>query len=193
MQTWSAAWLTGLVCAAAVLVFSPDNHVWFPVAVGLGFLTHLAGDMLTVEYRTLCQVEVSVTGYNEDPRALYDVPEVRRWVGMILKRWPDMLFWLTPGSLWIFMLSLNPSMNERLPGGGHKISFDTDVITEQIASSHVAAERLLRKGGLRAAQIAPIAEAAQQNMLSMFQHKQFGQYMVVHPKLKEVVTYRRRA
>jgi membrane-bound metal-dependent hydrolase YbcI (DUF457 family) len=49
VQTWSSAWLTGLVCAAAVLVFSPDNHVWFPVAVGLGFVTHIAGDMLTVE------------------------------------------------------------------------------------------------------------------------------------------------
>jgi membrane-bound metal-dependent hydrolase YbcI (DUF457 family) len=46
---WSTAWLLGLVAAIAVLVFSPDSHAWFPVAVGLGFVTHIAGDMLTVE------------------------------------------------------------------------------------------------------------------------------------------------
>ena len=49
VQTWSTAWVLGLAAALAVLVFSPDNHVWFPVAVGLGFLTHIAGDLLTVE------------------------------------------------------------------------------------------------------------------------------------------------
>lgn len=46
---WSTAWGLGLVAAAAVVLFSPDNRSWFPVAVGLGFLTHLAGDLLTVE------------------------------------------------------------------------------------------------------------------------------------------------
>ena len=47
--TWSSAWGLGLVAAAAVLLFCPDNATWFPIAVGLGFLTHLAGDALTVE------------------------------------------------------------------------------------------------------------------------------------------------
>jgi membrane-bound metal-dependent hydrolase YbcI (DUF457 family) len=49
VRTWSAAWLIGLVAAAAVVVFAPDNPTWFPIAVGLGFLTHIAGDLLTVE------------------------------------------------------------------------------------------------------------------------------------------------
>ncbi|HET6825536.1 MAG TPA: metal-dependent hydrolase [Amnibacterium sp.] len=49
VKRWSTAWLLGLLTAAAVLVFSPDNPVWFPVAVGLGFVTHIAGDLLTVE------------------------------------------------------------------------------------------------------------------------------------------------
>ena len=30
---------------------------------------------LTIECGKLCHLEISVTGYNEDPRALYDVPE----------------------------------------------------------------------------------------------------------------------
>jgi membrane-bound metal-dependent hydrolase YbcI (DUF457 family) len=46
---WGTAWLIGLACAVAVLVFAPDTSGWFPVAVGLGFVTHLAGDLLTVE------------------------------------------------------------------------------------------------------------------------------------------------
>lgn len=49
VKRWSTAWLVGLAAAAAVVLFSPDNHVWFPIAVGLGFLTHIAGDLLTVE------------------------------------------------------------------------------------------------------------------------------------------------
>jgi hypothetical protein len=49
VRSWSAAWLIGLGAAAAVVVFAPDNPVWFPVAVGLGFLTHIAGDLLTIE------------------------------------------------------------------------------------------------------------------------------------------------
>lgn len=48
-RTWSAAWGIGLVAAVAVVVFAPDNPTWFPIAVGLGFVTHIAGDLLTVE------------------------------------------------------------------------------------------------------------------------------------------------
>lgn len=44
----STAWGVGLVAATLVVLLSPDNPTWFPVAVGLGFLAHLAGDLLTV-------------------------------------------------------------------------------------------------------------------------------------------------
>lgn len=49
VQHWGTAWLVGLAAAAAVLLFAPDTSAWFPVAVGLGFVTHLAGDLLTIE------------------------------------------------------------------------------------------------------------------------------------------------
>lgn len=49
VRRWSTAWGLGLLAAVAVVVFSPDNATWFPIAVGLGFVTHLAGDLLTVE------------------------------------------------------------------------------------------------------------------------------------------------
>jgi membrane-bound metal-dependent hydrolase YbcI (DUF457 family) len=49
VRSWSAAWAIGLLAAIAVVVFAPDNATWFPIAVCLGFLTHIAGDLLTVE------------------------------------------------------------------------------------------------------------------------------------------------
>jgi membrane-bound metal-dependent hydrolase YbcI (DUF457 family) len=49
VKHWAAAWLLGLIAAVLVLVYSPDSTTWFPVAVGLGFVTHIAGDLLTVE------------------------------------------------------------------------------------------------------------------------------------------------
>ncbi|MBW4041216.1 MAG: metal-dependent hydrolase [Acidobacteria bacterium] len=49
VPSWTAAWGIGILAAAAVVVFAPDNPTWFPIAVGLGFLTHIAGDLLTVE------------------------------------------------------------------------------------------------------------------------------------------------
>ena len=49
VRTWTAAWGIGIVAAGAVVVFAPDNPTWFPIAVGLGFVTHIAGDLLTVE------------------------------------------------------------------------------------------------------------------------------------------------
>jgi membrane-bound metal-dependent hydrolase YbcI (DUF457 family) len=49
VRSWSAAWTIGILAAAAVVLFAPDNAAWFPIAVGLGFLAHIAGDMLTVE------------------------------------------------------------------------------------------------------------------------------------------------
>jgi hypothetical protein len=146
---------------------------------------------LTVESQNLCQLEVVITGYNEDPRALYDVPEVRRWIGAIMKRWPDMLFWLTPGSLWIFLLSLNPEMVEALPGHGHRIAFDTEVIAHQVATTHVAAEAILREKGLDAAQFAPIHKTARDNLFAMYEKKRFGDYIVIHPKHNQPITYRR--
>ncbi|BDI21878.1 metal-dependent hydrolase [Herbiconiux sp. L3-i23] len=44
---WSTAWLLGLASAAIVFFFAADSTVWFPLAVGLGFVAHLVGDALT--------------------------------------------------------------------------------------------------------------------------------------------------
>ncbi len=49
---------------------------------------------LTIEYGKLVHVEILVGGYNDDETALYEVPEVKRWIKLIHTRWPDTLMWL---------------------------------------------------------------------------------------------------
>lgn len=65
---------------------------------------------LTMEIGELIRVEVLIGGYNDDPRSWYEVPEVRRWVKKLLGRWPDTLLWLTPASLWYFVLSADSKL-----------------------------------------------------------------------------------
>src|SRR4051794_25217369 len=81
--------------------------------------------VLTVRHCQLNVVELLIGGWDDDPRGLYEVPEVRRWVAAAEQRWPDLLFWLTPDSLRTCLLSLNPEMFRRPPGGPLQISFDT--------------------------------------------------------------------
>lgn len=41
------AWAVSIALAATVLVYGADNWLWFPAAVGIGYLAHLVGDFIT--------------------------------------------------------------------------------------------------------------------------------------------------
>lgn len=47
VKAWAAAWALGALLAAGIVVFAPEQIVWFPLAVMVGFIAHLAGDLLT--------------------------------------------------------------------------------------------------------------------------------------------------
>lgn len=47
VDSWLAAWLAGVALGLFILVVAPDQIAWFPLAVTLGFVAHLAGDALT--------------------------------------------------------------------------------------------------------------------------------------------------
>ncbi|MGG7508124.1 metal-dependent hydrolase [Plantibacter sp. YIM 135249] len=47
VRSWSAAWMLGGIVGLAVVLLAPGSVEWFPVAVVLGFLAHLVGDLLT--------------------------------------------------------------------------------------------------------------------------------------------------
>ena len=145
---------------------------------------------LTVEYGQLNHVEILIGGYNDDDRSLYEVPEVRRWIKLIHTRWPDLLFWLTPGSLWLCVLCLNPDMHKRLPDGRLQIALDTERLLGQFAASHLAGEEVLERAGMAEDRIDRASGQAKQNVLQMFDQKKLGDYTVVYPKDGKVLIYR---
>ena len=46
-----------------------------------------------------CNLSVSVNGYDDDPRELYEIPEVRRYLQGLDQEWPFWFFFLTPPSI----------------------------------------------------------------------------------------------
>lgn len=48
VRSWAQAWLLGTVIGFAVMVLIPGDQTWLPVAITVGFVVHLLGDMLTV-------------------------------------------------------------------------------------------------------------------------------------------------
>ena len=49
VPSWLLAWGLGLLAGMAVFVYASDSTIWFPLAVALGYLAHIAGDALTVQ------------------------------------------------------------------------------------------------------------------------------------------------
>jgi|SRR5215831_293411 len=145
---------------------------------------------LTVQYSQLNHLEILIRGYDDDVRSLYEVPEVRRWINILHTRWPDALFWLTPGSLWTSLLCLNPEMHKRLPDGRLQIALDTDHIYEQFAASVMAGDEVLREAGMAEDLVERACDQALKNLSQMFDRKQLGDYVVVHPKDGKILTYR---
>jgi len=146
---------------------------------------------LTVEYGELNHIELTVAGYDDDPRALYDVPEVNRWMRLARQHWPDLLFWLTPGSLWPVVLCLNPAMHKQQEDGRVRVEMDKRVVAKQAAASQLAALKLLSERGMTADALDLVVKRAQLNVMQLFERKKFGDYMVVHPKSGQPVNYRR--
>jgi hypothetical protein len=146
---------------------------------------------LTLAHRRLNVLEILIDGYNSDPRSLYEVPEVRRWFSLVRKTWPDLLFWLTPGALWVVILSLNPDMHQRLPDGRARIELDPDRVNLEFATSQIKGEAALKKAGLSDADVTQAGEQAQANLIQMYQRKRLGDYVVVHPTKGDITTYRR--
>lgn len=121
---------------------------------------------------------------------LYEVPEVRRWMRTVADSWGDYLFWLTPGSLWIALLCMNPTMWSRPADGSLRIEFEPETVFQQFAVSTVMATDLLRKNGMKKSQVRAAGDQAKANLFATFERKQFGDYVVLHPGEGSVVTYR---
>lgn len=47
-RSWPLAWILGTGVAAAITVWAPALWQWLPLAIAVGWIVHLAGDLLTV-------------------------------------------------------------------------------------------------------------------------------------------------
>lgn len=47
VRTWLSAWALGALLGIFIVLFAPEQVAWFPLAVTIGFVAHLAGDFLT--------------------------------------------------------------------------------------------------------------------------------------------------
>lgn len=144
---------------------------------------------LTAKYNQLNLVEILVSGYDDDPRSLYEVVEVRAWMQAIHQQWPDWLFWLTPASLWACMLSLNPEMHSRDGEGQLRVQLDTDRLIKQFQKSGEAAAMILLNADMNPDNFEGLFQAALETFTDMTQRVQLGEYVVIHPDSNEIVTY----
>lgn len=48
-KSWLRAWSVGALVAVGMLLWAPEQFAWIPICVGVGYLTHLVGDILTVQ------------------------------------------------------------------------------------------------------------------------------------------------
>ena len=44
------------------------------------------------------RVEILIHGYNDDPREIYDIPEVRQYFQTLWKKYPGLLYWIDMSS-----------------------------------------------------------------------------------------------
>jgi hypothetical protein len=147
---------------------------------------------LTLKHGYLNHLEIAIGGYNDDSRALYEVPEVRRWVKQAHTVWPDSMMWMTPGSLWIWILCLNPGMHSQLPDGRNQIKMDMEIIIPQFAESLLAGEDVLSNAGMLEEQVKGVKVQAQQNFSHMLERKKPGEdYLLLNPEGGPTVWYKR--
>lgn len=48
VRSWGVAWLVGIASSAAITFLLPEQWSWLPWAIAVGWVTHMAGDFLTV-------------------------------------------------------------------------------------------------------------------------------------------------
>ena len=145
---------------------------------------------LTMEIGELIRVEVLIGGDNDDPRSWYEVPEVRRWVKKLLGRWPDTLLWLTPASLWYFVLSADSKLFSRQADGQLKIEMDLQPVIHKIGDSMAIGAQTLRDAGMEEDAVDRVFDQGLENINHMIAARRFLEdYNVVHPKNGKPILY----
>jgi CHAT domain-containing protein/tetratricopeptide (TPR) repeat protein len=142
---------------------------------------------LTRRHGRMAFLEMLVAGYDDDPRSLYEVPEVRAWIQSMYDRWPDWLLQLTPGSLWVVFQCLNPEMHTRSADGRLTARLDLDTISRRAWASMPAMQEALAKRGIRKNRIDGIVKQGLENVRDAYGGSRAGDYALIHPDQATVV------
>lgn len=144
---------------------------------------------LTQKHGAMAFVEINISGYDDDPHPLWAISEVRAWYEAINSRWPDWLMSLTPGSLWVAFLCLDPQMDDRSESGASTLSLDLDTITERAFASMEAMKLVLSSLGIAKDDIDQILMPSLENVRDAYGGFRMGDYVVLHPERGEIVSY----
>jgi hypothetical protein len=80
-------------------------------------------------------------------------------------------------------------MHERFPDGRLQIELDTEQLIFQCGHSQLAGLNVLRKAGMVEELVNEARAQAQRNLIQMFDRKQLGDYVVVHPEEGKIINY----
>jgi hypothetical protein len=78
----------------------------------------------------LTVIELAVQGYDDSPLELYQIEEVTLWMRQAFESHKELLFWLSPGSLYLLILCVIPGTWRRRPDGSIETSLQVADITK---------------------------------------------------------------
>ena len=134
---------------------------------------------LSLDTRTHHVIELSVHGYGDDPRELFEIPEVVRWFQHLLRTMDEVTFWLAPTPLRIALLCVLPNTWQRNTDGAVVVEFDPKVVMDRLMLNNVSAAMSLSADGLSLEDGKTFAEQAARNINDAMHGKSFGSGYIV--------------
>lgn len=134
---------------------------------------------LTLASRRLHVIELSIDGYGDDPRELFEILEVVEWVKHARKQHEDLTFWLAPGALRIVLLCSLPGTWCRKADGRIEAEFSPKEVAEHLMMANVTAVMALAADGLPTDVTPAIAQEAARNVQDAMHGRSFGHGYIV--------------
>ena len=100
----------------------------------------------TINSGELFFANLGIQGYDDDPRGLFQIPEVMAWVRACEDRIPDLGAWLSPFSITWFAMAVF-SASQKHPNNLDKPSFSIEFYKDWVKAHIIAASRVLKEHG----------------------------------------------
>jgi hypothetical protein len=134
----------------------------------------------TVTRQELHSLELTIGGYDGDSRELYEIPEVVAWMRHVQAQRKSITYWLTPGSLFMFILCCLPNSWRRLPDGQLEMTIEPAEVTQMTQGGGIAAMMQLAMSGMPPEKMSAIVNQSAQKLSEGMQGRFHGRdYMVV--------------